>query len=147
MFDGYLLRLMQWAYDYLLDRYGILIGTVRGVTSLIWFTAFAYWTESTWLVATLAAFIALGMLVFRAQNEAQKSGRYAELNAMAMEYETGALFVGLRVMLIIFIALDSVKLDFSSLALYIHWLTTTVKVRDRDESRFRELKLSHVGTR
>ena len=145
--DDWIIRKCQVAYDYLWDRWGIRAGTVTAAFYIVWCGSLLgrqTIREDMFFMALLGLMFLLGIGIAQFRNVQQDNGNYARLNASASDMENSKFQWALRfIFLPLKVVADIVLLQASWLAADLALIGVcyafTIKVRERDESRFRKL--------
>ncbi|RYD68573.1 MAG: hypothetical protein EOP83_00570 [Verrucomicrobiaceae bacterium] len=161
--DRYLVQRTQTVYDYLLDRFGMYVGTFRagifltamaegviydlfvtkdGVMTMPWVITQVVWVSIVYFL-TLRPHLGEEWLD-------QDKGKYERLNLKALSHQgTGGLVMRGMIVTVfsILLALTASEVSLNSLfnmAMMVFWsYSLAACVRDRDESRFRQLHYAH----
>lgn len=145
--DDWIVRRCQTGYDYLWDRWGIRIGTISATFYIAWCSFLISRhtiREDMFMVTLLGLLFLFGIGISQFRNVQQDKGNYARLNAVASDIENSrwqwALrFIFLPLSLVVDVIMLQANWFVADLALIGVCYAFTIKVRERDESRFRKL--------
>lgn len=142
--DQWIIRRCQVLYDYLWDRWGIQIGTATAATYIVWGSAMLPFVEGgLFAIGCVVLFIGFGIAGFR--NTQQSNGNFLRLNIVAeatiedwFPWAMRCVFLPVNLIADFFMKLD-LHYYVADAALIAVMYGFCIKVRERDESRFRKL--------
>lgn len=150
--DQALIKWTQAIYDYLWDRWGIYAGWCAQfcIVAAFGFSLMAHQADKTQIHWAIVLIYLLGLLVCEIRNSLQKRERYGLFNSIASTDERnffiryfmwGVLFGD-----IVYAALQGAPYSACNTAmLQTYCYVLTVKIRRRDDTRFRQLSYQPSG--
>lgn len=144
--DEWLIKHCQEGYNYIWDRWGVRIGTILGIAYCFWIVGTGTQAKSAgaWVFIGIIGLMGLVMGAYRCSQ--QDEGKFREINDTANETQNSIPLRFMRLFFPLFFVADYFNSDIKgaviTASLLVAMFAFCLKVRERDESRFKVHKLA-----